>query len=73
MLRLTNSSSRLINHPLPSDDPRQRQPDIALAKKVLDWSPGIQLEEGLKRTIAYFRDVCRVQETAGAQPMIAAQ
>jgi UDP-glucuronate decarboxylase len=73
VLRLTNSSSKLIHHPLPSDDPRQRQPDIELAKKVLDWSPGIQLEEGLKRTIAYFRDVCRIQETVGAEPMIAAQ
>jgi UDP-glucuronate decarboxylase len=40
---------------LPSDDPKQRQPDITLAKKYLKWEPTVPLEEGLKRTIAYFR------------------
>jgi UDP-glucuronate decarboxylase len=55
VIRLTGSKSRLIFHPLPSDDPRQRQPDISLAKKVIDWSPTIELQEGLKRTIAYFK------------------
>jgi UDP-glucuronate decarboxylase len=73
VLRLTNSPSKLVHKPLPSDDPLQRQPDITLAKDVINWSPGIQLEEGLKRTIDYFRDVCRVQEAAGAYAMIAAQ
>jgi UDP-glucuronate decarboxylase len=42
--------------PLPSDDPRQRQPNISLAKEVLGWSPTTELEEGLERTIKYFRD-----------------
>ncbi len=55
VIRQTGSKSRLIFHPLPSDDPRQRQPDISLAKKVIDWSPTIELQEGLKRTIAYFK------------------
>jgi len=45
----------MIFKPLPSDDPKQRQPDIALANELLDgWKPVVQLEEGLKRTIAYF-------------------
>jgi UDP-glucuronate decarboxylase len=43
--------------PLPEDDPLQRQPDISLAKKELGWKPEIQLEEGLKKTIEYFRSV----------------
>lgn len=55
VIRLTGSKSRLIFHPLPSDDPRQRQPDISLAKKVINWSPTVELQEGLKRTIAYFK------------------
>lgn len=55
VLRYTGSKSKLIFKPLPIDDPKQRCPDIALAKQVLDWEPKIQLEEGLKRTIEYFR------------------
>jgi UDP-glucuronate decarboxylase len=55
VIDLTGSSSTMIFKPLPSDDPRQRQPDISLAKKQLNgWEPVVQLEEGLKRTIAYF-------------------
>lgn len=54
IIELTNSRSKLINHPLPADDPKQRRPDIALAKRELDWEPGIPLREGLTRTIAYF-------------------
>ncbi len=59
VIRLTGSSSTLILKPLPSDDPRQRKPDISLARKMLDWSPTIQLEEGLRRTIAYFDSLPR--------------
>jgi len=55
VIALTRSSSKLIFCPLPSDDPRQRQPDIALARKELNWSPEINLENGLNETIAYFR------------------
>jgi UDP-glucuronate decarboxylase len=55
VIRLTGSKSKLLFQPLPSDDPRQRQPDISVAKKVIDWSPTIELQEGLKRTIAYFK------------------
>jgi len=55
VIALTGSKSRLVFQPLPSDDPRQRQPDIALARAVLDWAPKIELRSGLERTIAYFR------------------
>lgn len=54
VIALTGSASKLIRKPLPSDDPTQRKPDIRLAKERLDWEPHIQLEEGLKKTIAYF-------------------
>jgi UDP-glucuronate decarboxylase len=57
IIQLTDSSSKIIFEPLPQDDPLQRQPVIDLAKKELDWQPHIQLEEGLKRTIAYFKYV----------------
>ena len=50
-------STKLTYHPLPGDDPKQRQPDITLAKKHLDWQPTVSLDEGLDRTIAYFRDL----------------
>ena len=55
VLSLTGSTSRLIFKPLPIDDPKQRQPDIALAKKTLDWSPSVELNRGLEKTISYFR------------------
>jgi UDP-glucuronate decarboxylase len=55
ILRLTGSKSRLTFHPLPQDDPRQRQPDISLARSALDWAPTISLEDGLRETIEYFR------------------
>ena len=54
---LTGSKSKLVYKPLPSDDPLQRQPDISLAKKELDWEPVISLEEGLKKTIGYFETI----------------
>ncbi len=57
VLKLTGSSSKLIDKPLPEDDPTQRCPDIYMAKKELDWQPTIELEEGLERTIAYFRKI----------------
>ncbi|MBP3983672.1 SDR family oxidoreductase [Pseudoxanthomonas helianthi] len=57
ILSLVGGTSKLRFEPLPSDDPRQRQPDIALAKEKLGgWAPSVPLEEGLKRTIAYFRE-----------------
>ncbi len=57
VLRLTGSKSKLVYMPLPQDDPRQRQPDIARAKALLGWEPVVELEQGLECTIAYFRAV----------------
>ena len=57
IIEMTNSKSRLSLNPLPQDDPKQRQPDITLAKKELGWEPIIKLEEGLKSTISYFEDL----------------
>jgi UDP-glucuronate decarboxylase len=54
IIQLTRSKSKIATRPLPQDDPRQRQPDISLAKRELDWQPAIKLEEGLKKTITYF-------------------
>jgi UDP-glucuronate decarboxylase len=54
VIRLTGSPSKLVFEPLPSDDPLQRQPDISLIRERLGWQPNVQLEEGLKKTIAYF-------------------
>ncbi|MDR1169338.1 MAG: SDR family oxidoreductase [Prevotellaceae bacterium] len=56
VIALTESKSKIVYLPLPSDDPKQRQPDISLAKEKLDWSPKIKLDEGLLKTIEYFRN-----------------
>ncbi len=57
VVKLTASSSRFINKDLPADDPKQRKPDISLAKKTLGWKPVVELEEGLIKTIEYFRNL----------------
>jgi UDP-glucuronate decarboxylase len=54
-LKLVGGKSKIVHRPLPADDPRQRRPDITLARKHLQWEPTIALEQGLQRTIAYFR------------------
>ena len=54
IIKLTNSKSKIIYKPLPEDDPKQRQPNIELANKELKWSPKIELDKGLKKTISYF-------------------
>jgi UDP-glucuronate decarboxylase len=54
VIELTNSRSKLVFHPSPQDDPKQRQPDISKAKDVLGWTPKVELREGLLRTISYF-------------------
>jgi dTDP-glucose 4,6-dehydratase len=56
ILKLTGSKSKLVNEPLPVDDPKQRRPDISRAKKLLGWEPKVNLETGLRKTIEYFRD-----------------
>ena len=54
IIKITGSKSKIIFKNLPSDDPPQRKPDISKAKKILDWTPSIELEVGLKKTINYF-------------------
>ena len=60
VLSLSHSKSKLTFKALPTDDPKQRQPDIGLAREKLDWEPGVQLEDGLKETIGYFRKLLDV-------------
>jgi UDP-glucuronate decarboxylase len=57
VIKLSNSRSEIVFEKLPADDPKQRRPDITQARKILDWEPEIELEEGLKRTIAYFDEL----------------
>jgi UDP-glucuronate decarboxylase len=57
VIELTGSSSRIVYQPLPADDPKQRQPDITLARTQLGWQPSIRLREGLEKTIAWFRSI----------------
>jgi UDP-glucuronate decarboxylase len=55
IIRMTGSKSKIVHMPLPADDPKQRRPDITLAKSALSWEPVVGLEEGLTSTIEYFR------------------
>jgi UDP-glucuronate decarboxylase len=56
VIKLTGSKSVIVYKPLPSDDPRQRCPDIRLAREKLGWKPAVKLADGLKKTIDYFKD-----------------
>jgi UDP-glucuronate decarboxylase len=56
-IKLTGTPSELITKPLPEDDPKQRKPDISLARKQLGWEPRIPLEEGLRKTIDWFKSI----------------
>ncbi len=56
VIAVTGSRSRIVHRPLPVDDPKVRQPDISLARSALGWSPKVDLEEGLRRTVRYFRE-----------------
>jgi dTDP-glucose 4,6-dehydratase len=61
VLKLTDSTSQIHHNPLPVDDPKVRRPDIRRAKTLLGWEPAVMLEEGLEKTIAYFRNILRTQ------------
>jgi UDP-glucuronate decarboxylase len=65
VIEMTGSKSRIVNNPLPKDDPTRRKPDITVAKRELEWEPKVQLEAGLKRTIENFDDRLRKGETVG--------
>jgi dTDP-glucose 4,6-dehydratase len=60
IIRLTGSNSRLVYRPLPEDDPKVRQPDITRARTLLGWEPKVSLEEGLTKTLEYFKTKIRV-------------
>jgi UDP-glucuronate decarboxylase len=57
VIEITNSKSEIVNNPLPQDDPKQRCPDISLAKSILNWKPTIELREGIEKTVAYFKQI----------------
>jgi nucleoside-diphosphate-sugar epimerase len=61
VIEATNSSSDIIEEPLPVDDPAQRQPDITLARTKLGWEPQVQLREGVERTAAYFAQLLKLE------------
>jgi UDP-glucuronate decarboxylase len=67
IIELTGSRSRIVYSPLPDDDPCKRQPNLELAKNVLNWHPGTSLDEGLKKTIAYFRTFLAEPPLSGNQ------
>ncbi len=57
VIKMTGTKSKIVFQPLPQDDPLQRKPDISLAKKMLDWEPKVNLDEGLEKTIAFFKTI----------------
>lgn len=67
IIALTGSRSRIVHEPLPADDPRQRKPDIALARAALGWEPAVPLADGLVKTIAYFAELLDAPAEAPAQ------
>jgi UDP-glucuronate decarboxylase len=64
VIRLTGSSSRIVHTPLPTDDPKQRRPDISKANELFGWEPTVELHDGLKSTIAYFEVLLKTQEAS---------
>ncbi len=71
VIELTGSDSRIVERPLPQDDPRQRQPDLARAKEVLNWQPTTKLRDGLKLAIAYFRSFVESDPLVGVDDVVA--
>ncbi|HMR32553.1 MAG TPA: SDR family oxidoreductase [Geminicoccaceae bacterium] len=68
--RLVGTSAPIVGNPLPADDPRQRRPDISMARQLLGWQPRISFQEGLRQTVAHFRGRARLPES---QPLVSAQ
>jgi len=63
VLRVTRSKSKIAYEPLPQDDPKQRRPDISKARALLDWEPKINLEQGLKLSMDYFRQAIELEQS----------
>jgi UDP-glucuronate decarboxylase len=72
VLAMTGSSSRTVFRPLPQDDPKRRRPDISKAERLLGWTPGTSLEQGLRATIVWFEAEQRVLATAEMGRAVAA-
>jgi dTDP-glucose 4,6-dehydratase len=68
VLKVTGSKSPIVNEPLPQDDPKQRRPDISKARRLLGWEPKIDLEQGLKLSMDYFKQAIEIEEAAKAVP-----
>ncbi|MCA1661689.1 MAG: NAD-dependent epimerase/dehydratase family protein, partial [Novosphingobium sp.] len=68
VIAMTGSSSKIVERPLPADDPLQRRPDISLAQERLKWQPKVALDAGLEATIAYFRTLAGQRSVASIQP-----
>lgn len=68
ILDLTGSRAGVVHHDLPEDDPKQRRPDITKARRILGWSPVVTLEEGMRRTVEYFRSIQDTKEQKEADP-----
>jgi UDP-glucuronate decarboxylase len=66
IIEITGSASRIVHRELPPDDPKVRRPDISLAQRVLGWEPRVPVEEGLRRTHAYFRSALAQQPPGSA-------
>ena len=73
VIDLTGSSSKIVFRPLPEDDPRQRCPDVSLAKELLGWAPRVQLRDGLMKTIAHFEQLLKSDSKADRLPIHAAK
>ncbi len=69
IIRMTGSSSKIVHHPLPVDDPKQRQPDITSAAKLLGWKPKVEVQDGLTKTIAFFKTLIEEQAAEKAPVM----
>ncbi len=67
VLEITGSRSRIVRRPLPGDDPKQRRPDISLAREALGWRPSVDLRQGLERTVAYFDRLLAEERPLAAQ------
>ena len=70
VIEIVGSSSRIVNRPLPADDPRQRRPDVSKAQDVLGWSPCTPLAEGLNRTVVYFGELCVIGHCEPSYPAL---
>src|ERR1041385_7281750 len=70
VVKVTGSKSPIVNKPLPQDDPKQRRPDISKARRLLGWEPKIDLEQGLKLSMDYFRQAIEVEQVEKKQAVV---